>query len=90
MEEHPNALRSKVCRFIMWVLVFQIFIYCTLLRHDTKNKINHILGKKKKANYAFYKQKCFFSSSPYLRYSIGLGAGFITVVHVDNSFVLMC
>ena len=44
---------------------------------------------KKTANYAFYKQKFRFLSSPYLRYSIGLSAGFITVVHVDNSFLLM-
>ena len=46
MEKHTNVLRSKVRKFLTWVLVVQIFSYCNVLYHDTKNKINHILGKK--------------------------------------------
>jgi len=42
---------------------------------------------KRTANYACYKQKFRFLSSPYLYYSIGLSAEFIT--DVDKSFVLM-
>jgi len=38
--------RTITCRFLIWVLVVQIFSYRTLLCHDTKNKIKHILDKK--------------------------------------------
>jgi hypothetical protein len=48
MEEHANVLRSKVRKFLIWVLVVQIFIYCSVLYHETKNKINYFLGKKKR------------------------------------------
>jgi hypothetical protein len=85
MEKYTNVLRSKVRTFLTWVLVVQIFSYCTVLYYDTKNKINHMLGKK--SNYSCYKQIFRFSSSPYLPYTIGLSAEFIT--KVDKSFVLM-
>lgn len=86
MEKHANVLRSKVRRFLILVLVVQTFSYCTVLYHDTKNKINNILCKTT-TNYARYKHKSRFLSCPYLHYSIGLSAEFIT--DVDKSFVLM-